>query len=114
MTPANPPSGGGDTLAPRPTTTTAVGAEKPAFKVFEKAQRAEPPIRQFQFQASDAELVELRRRIEATRWPERELVDDGAQGVQLELMQNLADYWVNEYDWRKCEARLNALSNLIT
>lgn len=53
-------------------------------------------IRPFTFHASDQELADLKRRIKATRWPERELVDDGAQGVQLELMQKLADYWANE------------------
>lgn len=71
-------------------------------------------IRPFTFHASDQELADLKRRIKATRWPERELVDDGAQGVQLELMQKLADYWANEYDWRRCEAQLNALPNFIT
>lgn len=71
-------------------------------------------IRPFKYHASDEELVDLKQRVEATRWPERELVDDGAQGVQLELMQKLADYWVNDYDWRRCEAQLNALPNFIT
>jgi pimeloyl-ACP methyl ester carboxylesterase len=71
-------------------------------------------IRPFAFHASDEDLADLKRRIQATRWPERELVADGAQGVQLELMQKLADYWVNEYDWRRCEAQLNALPNFIT
>ena len=71
-------------------------------------------IRPFAFHASDEELADLKRRIKATRWPERELVDDGAQGVQLDLMQKLADYWANDYDWRRCEAQLNALPNFIT
>jgi pimeloyl-ACP methyl ester carboxylesterase len=72
------------------------------------------PIRPFTFRASEDELADLRRRIVATRWPERELVDDGSQGVQLALMQELARYWANGYDWRRCEARLNALPNFIT
>jgi pimeloyl-ACP methyl ester carboxylesterase len=71
-------------------------------------------IRQFEFHASDGELANLRRRIVETRWPERELVDDGSQGVQLALMQKLAHYWANDYDWRRCEARLNALPNFMT
>ena len=62
----------------------------------------------------EAELVELRRRINATRFPERETVADASQGVQLATMQKLARYWATEYDWRKCEARLQALPNFIT
>ena len=71
-------------------------------------------IRPFEFRASDEELAELRRRINATRWPERELVNDGTQGVQLALMETVARYWASDYDWRRCEARLNALPNFIT
>jgi pimeloyl-ACP methyl ester carboxylesterase len=71
-------------------------------------------IRPFEFHASDEDLANLKRRIEQTRWPERELVDDGTHGVQLALMQELAHYWANNYDWRRCEARLNALPNFIT
>ena len=62
----------------------------------------------------EAELVELRRRVNATRWPERETVSDDSQGARLAMMQELAGYWGTEYDWRACEARLNALPNFIT
>src|ERR1700692_899938 len=62
----------------------------------------------------EAELTELRRRINATKWPERETVTDAAQGVQLATSQALARYWGTDYDWRKCEARLNALPNFTT
>ncbi len=62
----------------------------------------------------ETELVDLRRRINATRWPTRELVTDQAQGVQLATMQALARYWGTEYDWRKCEAKLNALPQFVT
>jgi pimeloyl-ACP methyl ester carboxylesterase len=62
----------------------------------------------------EAELAELRRRINNTRWPERETVTDATQGVQLATTQALARYWATEYDWRKCEARLNALPQFIT
>ncbi len=62
----------------------------------------------------DAELAELRRRINATRWPERETVTDATQGVQLATTQAVARYWATEYDWRKVEARLNALPQFIT
>ena len=114
MTPTNPPPGGGDTLAPKPTTTVPGATEKAAFKAFERTVQADPSIRPFEFHATDEQLADLKQRIAATRWPERELVDDGAQGVQLALMQKLADYWANDYDWRRCEAQLNALPNFIT
>jgi len=71
-------------------------------------------IRPFRVNVPEADLTELRRRINATRWPERELVTDASQGVQLATIQKLARYWATEYDWRKCEAKLNALPNFMT
>src|SRR6267378_2069943 len=71
-------------------------------------------IRPFQVKVPETELTELRRRINATKWPEREQVTDDSQGVQLDTIQKLARYWGTEYDWRKVEARLNALPNFIT
>jgi epoxide hydrolase-like protein len=71
-------------------------------------------IRPFPISFADAELDDLRRRINATRWPEVETVTDDSQGVRLALMQDLARYWGNEYDWRPCEAKLNALPNFVT
>jgi pimeloyl-ACP methyl ester carboxylesterase len=71
-------------------------------------------IRPFRFEAPEADLIELRRRITATRFPEKENVADGSQGVQLAFIQALAQYWATEYDWRKVEARLNALPQFIT
>jgi pimeloyl-ACP methyl ester carboxylesterase len=71
-------------------------------------------IRPFTVDVPEEELAELRRRIKATRWPSKELVEDRSQGVQLATMQELARYWVNDYDWRKAEARLNALPQFIT
>jgi pimeloyl-ACP methyl ester carboxylesterase len=71
-------------------------------------------IRPFQVNVPETELAELRRRINATRWPERETVADQTQGVQLDTIQALARYWATEYDWRKCEARLTALPQFIT
>ena len=62
----------------------------------------------------EAELADLRKRIEATRWPERETVADATQGVQLATMQKLARHWAKDYDWRKCEAKLKALPHFIT
>ena len=71
-------------------------------------------IRPFRVNFGDAELADLRRRINATRWPEHEPIADAAQGVRLATIQKLARYWGMEYDWRSCEARLNALPNFIT
>jgi pimeloyl-ACP methyl ester carboxylesterase len=71
-------------------------------------------IRPFQVETPAEELAELRRRIEATRWPSKELVADRSQGVQLATLQALARYWTTDYDWRKCEARLNALPQFMT
>ena len=71
-------------------------------------------IRPFHYQASDADLADLQRRIKATRWSDRELVSDDSQGVQLSTMQKLAQYWANDYNWRTCEATLNALPQFIT
>ena len=71
-------------------------------------------VRPFQVGFSDAEIADLRRRIGATRWPERETVTDDSQGVRLEMMQKLAKYWASDYDWSKCEAKLNGLPNFIT
>src|SRR5262245_58520695 len=71
-------------------------------------------IRPFRVNVPEAELIELRRRIKATRWPERETVADASQGVQLATTQALARYWATDYNWRKCEAKLNALPNFIT
>jgi pimeloyl-ACP methyl ester carboxylesterase len=71
-------------------------------------------IRAFQVEMPDEAIAELRRRIAATRWPSRELVDDRSQGVQLATIQELARYWAAEYDWRACEARLNALPQFTT
>jgi pimeloyl-ACP methyl ester carboxylesterase len=71
-------------------------------------------IRPFHVNFPDAALVDLRRRIVATKWPERETVTDQSQGVQLATAQALAKYWATDYDWRKCEAKLNAVPNFIT
>jgi pimeloyl-ACP methyl ester carboxylesterase len=71
-------------------------------------------IRPFQFRASDEDLADLKRRIAATRWPDRELVGDDTQGVQLATIQKLADYWLNQHDWRKVEAKINSYPNFIT
>src|SRR6188474_353623 len=71
-------------------------------------------IRPFQVDIPEEQIEDLRRRIAATQWPEKETVADDSQGVPLALMQDLARYWAAEYDWRKVEARLNALPQFIT
>src|SRR5262245_7516880 len=71
-------------------------------------------IRPFRIEVPEEQLAELRRRIEAMRWPSKVLVGDRAQGVQLATLQALARYWTTEYDWRRCEARLNALPQFTT
>jgi hypothetical protein len=71
-------------------------------------------VRPFRVDIPDEALVEMRRRIAATNWPERETVADQSQGVPLAMIQELARYWATEYDWRKCEATLNVLPQFTT
>src|SRR5256886_6684035 len=71
-------------------------------------------VRSFRVDMPEEALAELRRRIAATRLPSRELVADRSQGVQLATIQALARYWASDYDWRACEARLNALPQFVT
>src|SRR5262245_2438113 len=75
---------------------------------------ADTAVRPFRIEVPQQDLDELRRRIDATRWPTRELVVDRSQGVQLEAIQELARYWTTEYDWRRCEARMNELPQFKT
>ncbi|HEX6901234.1 MAG TPA: epoxide hydrolase [Thermoanaerobaculia bacterium] len=78
------------------------------------ADTAATAVRSFRVDVPEERLVDLRRRLAATRWPTRELVGDRSQGVQLATLRELARYWSTEYDWRKCEARLNALPQFTT
>ena len=78
------------------------------------ATPADTAIRPFRVNVPEADLVDLHRRIAATRWPSRELVTDRSQGVQLATLQELARYWTTEHDWRACEAKLNALPQFTT
>ncbi len=75
---------------------------------------ASDAIRQFHVNFPEAELTDLRKRVNATKWPERETVADATQGVQLATIQKLADYWGTGYDWSKCEAKLKALPHFMT
>jgi len=79
-----------------------------------RAATEDASIRPFRVRVSDEALADLRRRIQATQWPEKETVTDASQGVQLATMQKLARYWATEYDWRKVEAKLNSYPQFIT
>ncbi len=102
-------TGFGQTTQSRTTKKETVMTQTTATKTAEKEQ-----IRPFQVNFPEARLDDLRKRIIATNWPERELVADATQGVQLATMRKLADYWAKTYDWRKCEAKLNALPQFMT
>jgi len=93
---------------------TARAATAPAATAAVAAPAAEAAIRPFQFHATDAQLADLKRRIKATNWPERETVADDTQGVNLATMQKLADYWANHYDWRRAEKQINSYPNFVT
>jgi hypothetical protein len=83
----------------------------------EGAQRAasdKTAVLPFHVNVPEAELTELRRRIKTAKWPERETVTDDSQGVPLAMIQELARYWAADYDWRECEAKLNALPQFTT
>jgi pimeloyl-ACP methyl ester carboxylesterase len=97
--------------------TTVQGS--PTAEVFIGGAAAAQPagdssIRPFQFHASDADLADLKRRIAATRWPDRETVGDSSQGVNLATMQKLAQYWQAHQDWRRAEAKINSYPNFLT
>ncbi len=94
---------------------TSAQAFDVATELAEGAAGGDPAaIRPFHFTASDAALADLKRRVEMTRWPDPETVADDTQGVQLATMKALTRYWAGDYDWRRCEARLNALPNFVT
>ncbi|HEY4790677.1 MAG TPA: epoxide hydrolase, partial [Actinomycetes bacterium] len=78
------------------------------------AAAEDPTVRPFQVNVSEEELADLRRRLALARWPSKELVTDASQGVQLATLQELARYWAADYDWRRCEAKLNALPQFTT
>jgi len=110
------PAAGEDALAPdRPQTTVSpIRESKPDTSFILGGSASDTAMRPFSFHASDEDLADMKRRIAATRWPDRELVDDASQGVQLATIQKLADYWLNQHDWRKVEGRINAYPNFIT
>ena len=98
------------------TTTPAPSTDAPVIGAAATAAQpaADASIRPFTFHASDEALAEMKRRILATRWPEKETVSDESQGVPLATMQELARYWATDHDWRKAEAKLNSYPQFIT
>ena len=78
------------------------------------AMNADMAVRPFHVDIAEEAIADLRRRIAAWRPPEREPVDDQSQGVQLATVQDLANYWASEYDWHRCQAKLNALPQFTT
>src|ERR1700749_4202356 len=84
------------------------------MSVTTEASAGAAAIRPFTVEIPEAEIEALRARVAATRWPHKELVDDWSQGVQLAMLQELARYWAADYDWRRCEAELNALPQFTT
>jgi pimeloyl-ACP methyl ester carboxylesterase len=101
-------------LLAAPSLAQAVKASDSQSPANVSAPTDDTSIRPFHFTASDEALGDLRRRITETRWPEKETVTDQSQGVSLATMQALAQYWATDYDWRKCEAKLNALPQFVT
>ena len=87
---------------------------QPITDVSTRTSTARSDIRPFRVSFAEEELTDLRRRIKATKWPDKETVADDSQGVQLATIQALASYWASKYDWRKAEAKLNSYPNFIT
>src|ERR1700676_4559382 len=93
--------------------SAAVGVSS-LFDTAARAGAGDGSIRPFHVNIPQDQLVDLRRRVSATRWPERETVTDRSQGMQLAKIQEVVRYWGKDYDWRKVEARVNALPQFIT
>src|SRR5919197_2911250 len=94
--------------------TAAAGAIGTLPGALRDAAAGSEAIRPFSVNFPQSDLDDLRRRVAATRWPDREVVTDDTQGVQLATIQKLAKYWATDHDWRKAEARLNSLPQFIT
>jgi hypothetical protein len=112
------PAAPAPTLSPaQPISTPAIEAVAESWVIGATAgvdPSGDSAIRPFHYRATDQELADLKHRVVATRWPERETVNDTTQGVRLATMQKLADYWANHHDWRRAEAQLFSYPNFIT
>ncbi|HKC04204.1 MAG TPA: epoxide hydrolase [Sphingomicrobium sp.] len=111
-----PSTPGAETLTPaQPTSAaTATLGETALMGAGAAEQSGDTSIRPFKYHATDAELADLKRRIKATKWPDRETVNDSTQGVRLATAQKLADYWANHHDWRRAEAQIFSYPNFVT
>jgi pimeloyl-ACP methyl ester carboxylesterase len=112
-----PSAPGAETLAQTPANapaSTGVGDSSIIGAAASVRTAGDTSIRPFHYHATDAELADLKRRIKATRWPERETVNDDTQGVQSATMHKLADYWANHHDWRRAEAQIFSYPNFLT
>ncbi len=94
--------------------TSVSWAQSPSPAASGAAASDDKAIRPFKFSASKEALADMRKRIAATRWPEKETVTDASQGVQFATIQKLARYWATDYDWSKCEAKLKAPAQFVT
>src|SRR5256885_1239722 len=109
------PESAGSLVPPAIASLTATESEGTPFKAAADVKPVDKAaIRPFRVDVSEEALTDLRRRVKATRWPEKETVADTSQGVPLAPLQDLARYWATDYDWRKCEAKLNALPQFTT
>ena len=115
ITPVAPPGAQSLTEA-SPASQSPATAEAPLVGAAATAAEAsgDISIRPFKYHATDAELADLKRRVAATKWPDRETVNDNTQGVQLATMRKLADYWANHHDWRRAEAHLFSYPHFMT
>jgi len=114
---ASPSAPGAETLAPTPANaaaSTAVGDSSIIGAAASVTAAGDTSIRPFTYHASDAELADLKRRIKATKWPDKETVNDDTQGVQSATMHKLADHWANHHDWRRAEAQIFSYPNFVT
>jgi hypothetical protein len=112
-----PPPSGAESTTSSPSTAARDGGLPGAALIGAAATEqagGDTSIRPFHYRATNEELADLKRRIAATRWPERETVNDNSQGVQLATMRKLADYWANHHDWRRAEAQIFSYPNFIT
>jgi pimeloyl-ACP methyl ester carboxylesterase len=98
----------------QPTTTQLNAVDAPTASPASREAAGEEAVRPFRAHVPDADLADLRRRLQATRWPDKETVADASQGAQLANLQELVRYWGTDYDWRKGEAKLNAFPQFMT
>jgi hypothetical protein len=115
----SPGPGGAEAPSPSPATTanpgSAVTADASVIGAAPPAETSgDKTIRSFSYRATDADLADLKRRVAATKWPDRETVNDDAQGVRLATMQKPVDYWANHHDWRRAEAHLFSYPHFLT